>query len=413
MLVVVYDTGSLSPRRLAEIAAENDCELCFVAAASDHTAEMEPVLRMFGTVVEGDAMPERELVRLLGGMRPRGVVTFSESQIRRTARLADALGLPGIDPADVTAITTKDGQRHRFADAGLDATRYRAVSRVDEIDQAIKFVGLPAVVKPAVGTSSRNTLPVFTHEASRAAMRGLLLADSGASREPVVVLEELIVGRPVAEPWGDYLAVDCLANGSDVRPVFVTSKFAVAEPFRERGGYGPGSVVPAADVREACDVACRAVRALNIRHGIADVELKLTTSGPRLIEVNARLGGWVDDLAMRSGHADVAGIAVGAALGRDVDIPDAVEPKADGVAFYCTLIPPLWATRVGTVSAGSKLRRIANVDSVTVIARPGSEIDWRRGTRSNVASVRGCAKSFADLAVTLAQIEDCDWIEYR
>lgn len=412
MLVVVYDTGSLSPRRLAEIAAENDCQLCFVAAGSDHTREMEPVLRMFGTVIQGDALPENELVRLLGGMKPRGVVTFSEFQIGRTARLADALGLPGIALADVTAITTKDGQRQRFADAGLDVTRYQPVSRVDEIDEAMEFVGLPAVVKPAVGTSSRNTLPVSTREACRAAMRGLLLADSGAPREPVVVLEELIVGRPVAEPWGDYVAVDCLATDSDVRPVFVTSKFAVAEPFRERGGYGPGSVMPVADIREVCDVACRAVRALNIRNGIADVEIKLTAAGPRLIEVNGRLGGWVDDLAMRSGHADVADIAVKAALGRGVDLPDAVEPKAYGVAFYRTLIPPLWATRVGAVIGGSKLRRIANVDSVTVIARPGSEIDWRRGTRSNVAYVRGWAESFADLAVTYAQIEECDWIEY-
>ncbi|UFQ13601.1 MULTISPECIES: hypothetical protein [Streptomyces] len=56
-------------------------------------------------------------------------------------------------------------------------------------------------------------------------------------------------------PWGHYLAVDCLTAGDDVRPVSVTGKFALAEPYRESGEYGQPSTVPAPELDAARDHA--------------------------------------------------------------------------------------------------------------------------------------------------------------
>ncbi|WP_051871703.1 ATP-grasp domain-containing protein [Streptomyces sclerotialus] len=371
---------------------------------------MIPVLERLGSVVNAAGRPESEVIEELRGLRPAGILTFSEFRIADTARLAAALGLRYHPTADLPAITRKDRQRERFARAGIDGVRFRTVTAPEDVDDAIAHVGLPAIVKPVLGASSRNTVAVSDADECRAMLTAVLEGRDDGPAETAVMLEELLIGRDTAAPWGDYIAVDCVADGDDVRPVFVTSKFALAPPFRERGGYGGHSVVPEVEVQAVRDLACRAVRALNI-HGVADVEIKLTAEGPRVIEVNGRLGAWVDDLAVRSGTTDPADIAVKAALGRPYTVTATVPEHP--VAFHYLIVPPMGARRVKAVHNVRALRELPHVDRVTVLAEPGESVDWRIGSRSNAAAVIGTVADHAELAATVAAIEDVDWIDYE
>ncbi|WP_240136145.1 ATP-grasp domain-containing protein [Streptomyces sp. MUM 178J] len=410
VLLVVYDAGSLAPTRLAEAARQAGCALLFAVAGTDHAQEMIPTLETVGSVVNTAGRTEAETVEALRALGPAGIITFSEFQISATVRLADALGLRYHRPADVEAITHKDAQRARFAQAGIDSVRFRTVTSPEGTDAAVAHVGLPAIVKPVIGASSRNTRAVTTLQECRDAVAEAFDAAGDGPVETAVMVEELLVGRPTPAPWGDYIAVDCAADGDDVRPVFVTSKFALAEPFRERGGYGGFSAVSEEDERAVRDLACRAVRALNI-HGVADVEIKLTADGPRVIEVNGRLGAWVDDLAVRSGTSDPAHVAVAAALGLPYTTP---EVKKDGpIAFHYLIVPPAGARRVRAIRGVPALRRLPNVDRVAVLTEPGAPADWRIGARGNTAAVLGSAASHQDLAATVAAIESVDWIDYE
>ncbi|MFF9347892.1 acetyl-CoA carboxylase biotin carboxylase subunit family protein [Streptomyces sp. NPDC014734] len=410
VLLVVYDTGSLAPTRLAQAAREVGCALVFVVADTDHAREMVPTLETVGTVVDTAGLTEAETVETLRALDPAGIITFSEFRIAATVRLAAALGLRYHRPADVDAITHKDLQRARFAEAGVDTVRFRTITSADRVDDAVAHVGLPAIIKPVIGASSRNTRAVTTPQECRAAVAEVFDASGDGPVETAVMIEELLVGRPTPAPWGDYIAVDCVADGDDVRPVFVTSKFALAHPFRERGGYGGFSMVSEDDERAVRELACRAVRALNV-HGVADVEIKLTADGPRVIEVNGRLGAWVDDLAVRSGTSDPARVAVAAALGRPYETP---EIRKDGpIAFHYLVVPPAGAHRVGSIRNVSALRRLPDVDRVTVLTEPGASVDWRIGARGNAAAVIGTAATHQDLAATVAAIENVDWIDYE
>lgn len=270
LLVVPYDYGSLSPLRLAEAAGRLDCSLLFVAADSPHAQEMLPVLQMAGSTINSAGMDEIDIARAVKAFAPAGITTFSEGCIAPTARLAGLLGLPYHSLDDVGAITCKGPQRQRLRDQGVESVRFAEVTRRNGIEAALAQVGLPAVVKPASGAASRHTTPVYTEAECLRALSAIL--DDGGH----AVLEELLVGAAVADPWGDYLAVDCLASTEEVRPLFVTSKFALAEPYRERGGFGRASPAPDPMLDAAKDLACAAVWALGIRTGIADVELKLT-----------------------------------------------------------------------------------------------------------------------------------------
>lgn len=403
VVVVVYDRGSVSPSRVAGAAADLDCDVVFVATDSEHSRHMLDVLALFGPVVDAAALDRSDLLRTLRRLRPSAILTFSEYQLGLTALLAAELGLTHHALADIPAITRKDEQRRRFAVAGIEGPSFQPISDRTEIASAVAGIALPAIIKPTVGASSRHTTSVHTREQATAMLTEFL------DTEDTMLLEELLVGRATPAPWGDYIAVDCVAMDGDVAPLFVTSKFAVVPPFRERGGYGARSIVAEADIAEVEELACRAVRALNIRDGIADVEIKLTVDGPRVIEVNGRLGGWVDDLAVRSAAADPVDVAVRVALGRDLD----PRPAQDGpIAFHYLCVPPIEARAVRAIRDRAQLSRLPHVDRVAVLARPGSSTDWRLGAPTTVAAVLGTTDNHDELADVVAAIESVEWIQY-
>jgi hypothetical protein len=207
------------------------------------------------------------------------------------------------------------------------------------------------------------------------------------------------------------MAVDCAVQHGRAEPLFVSSKFALAEPFRERGAYGTRSVVDDAVLVEVEALACRAVEAVGVTTGIADVEIKLTETGPRVIEVNGRLGAWVDDLAIRSHCSEPADVAVRAALGRPFRGRNA--PTADSpIAFHYLLVPPPEARRVREIHGVSALRRVPHVNRVAVLTAPGYPAGWELGAGATAAEVSGSTSTHAELADTVAALEEVSWIKY-
>lgn len=408
-LAVVYDYGSVSPMRLAEIARELDCALVFILSSSPHSQQMRPILEYLGRVIGPADEYSTDLLAALTAERPTGIVTFSESRLGLAARLAEGLGLPFQRPDDIDALVTKSRQRDRLRAHGVDSVRYRVVTEPAEIAEALDEVGLPAVAKPLAGASSRNTVSVEDlAQGVRDIETVLREPDGRAGAESELIIEEQLVGRPTEPPWGDYLGIDLLTDGEEIHPLFVTGKFGLAPPFRERGGYGPAWIDPA-EFAAAIDLAKRAVRAMNIRYGASGVELKFTPLGLRVIEVNGRLGGWVDDLAMRSAGFSPAELTVRSALGRTATPP----PSTPGgpIAYHYLVIPPVSARRVRSVES-SRVRNAPGVDRVEVLSKPGHSASWRLGTASSVAAVTGLVRSQHELAKVVDLIERTNWIEY-
>ncbi len=75
----------------------------------------------------------------------------------------------------------------------------------------------------------------------------------------------------------------------------ITGRFPLAPPFRETGFFIPASIAPGQQA-ELLDLAGETLRALGLEVGAAHTEIKLTSEGPRVIEVNGRIGGGVPDM---------------------------------------------------------------------------------------------------------------------
>jgi biotin carboxylase len=404
LLAVVFDLGSATAMDVG-LAAEGLCDLVFVCdPSSAHVGQAMPVLEDFGTVVSlGDVDRVAATLRAMGA---EGIVAFGDHELAAAAAIAGRLGLPYHSPETAAVLTDKHLQRARLAAEGVDAIRFAIIARPDEAEAAARVVGAPAVLKPRRGSGSRNTTLVRTPEECAAAA-----AEAFRLGEEALVLEELLTGdeRVAGEGWGDYVSVESLACGDDVFHLGVTGKPPLAEPFRETGAFFP-STLPQEVAERAFAVTADALRAAGVRHGVCHTELKLTPSGSRVIEVNGRLGGYVDDVMSRSTGLSPLRLALAAALGR----AGAVERGLpECVAYQLFALPPVGARSVADVRGVDAARRLPGVLRVEVTRGPGDAVDWREGTASTVATVHGEAPDHAALLRVRRSLAELLVVDYR
>lgn len=242
--------------------------------------------------------------------RAVGALTYHEPLVELTAIIARTLGLPGCTAA-AALCRDKHAAREAFAAAGVPSARHALVHTKEDAQRAADALGYPVVVKPRALTASFGvSLASSAAELVDAVNRALANAfpDPWAFR-PGVVLEEYLQGPEIS--------VDSIVHNGRTHPLAFARKELGALPFFEETGHivaPPDQIVNPSD--EIRDVVAGAHRALGIDNAATHTELRLTSAGPRVIEVNGRSGGDLIPL--------VASLALG------VDIPMASADVAAG-----------------------------------------------------------------------------------
>jgi hypothetical protein len=298
VVAVVYDKGAVSAGDIA-VGLRDLADIVFVVAPTDHVARLGEVLGTLGAVLPltGDPVSDAAALR---AHAPSALVTFSEPMLRTAARLAADLGLPFHDEDTARLLTDKARQRRRLREAGVDEVRSHPMRGPRDWPAALAAVGLPAIVKPVRGEGSRNTHAVHDAAEAPALLTELFAAVPASSGgEPRFVVEELLVGRPGLAATGDYVSVESLCGPEGVVHLALTGKFPLVHPFREPGQYWPAQVGDS-ERRDILDLTTRALTALGVRTGLTHTEIKLTPAGPRIIEVNGRVGGHINELSRRA-----------------------------------------------------------------------------------------------------------------
>jgi biotin carboxylase len=241
-----------------------------------------------------------------------GVLTWNEWMLVPTARLAEHLGLSSNPPEVMLACRNKATARTVFARAGVpSAAAMKAASLLEAAMAADAVGGYPVVLKPAANAGSVGVMHVDRPEGLPAAF-GFARAGAARSRESTAVLvEEYLDGQEVS--------VETVSFAGAAIPVAVTRKSLGDLPYFEETGH----TVTAGDplLAEAGPVAVAAVRALGVEQGVCHVEIRLTARGPRIIEVNARIGGdMVGHLVHLATGIELARAAADIACGRAPDL---------------------------------------------------------------------------------------------
>ncbi|MDY7086107.1 MAG: ATP-grasp domain-containing protein [Actinomycetota bacterium] len=408
-LAVVFDFGSASPMSILA-AARDLAEIVFLCDRDlPHVRPLFDELRMLASVCDVTGLTDDEVLAQPDAADLAGIVTFSESQINRTAALAARLNLAFLDVRTAAAVTDKYTQRRMLAEAGVQNTECRLVRGLADLDTALDAVGLPAVLKPRRGAASTYTCTV--HSRPEAAEQLRTFTDpvtGGISGE--FVIEQLLRGDPsiAGAGWADYVSVESVTSHGEVRHVEVTGKFPLAMPLRETGYVVP-STLSGNRREEVLTLTGAALTALGVRHGVTHTEVKLTPDGPRIIEVNGRLGGYVADLVRRARGFDLVRAALTVALGRPCAPPSTAYRRH---AFQYFLTPPMDAVALRRLEGLEELGQAAGIRLVEIFAEPGAALDWRRGTLAYLGIVHGSALAHREVQRLVDLIRSTLDIEY-
>ncbi len=385
-LAITFRHDSPSAMLLHE-AAGDAYEIIWVIDSS--TAELGALARLIGRlgrVVDVAGLQPAAAARQLAEQQPDAITTFSDDLISQSAELAEALGLAYYTTATAERLVDKAAQRAAFEAAGLPVparTLISAGASQEQIAAALRVVGYPAVLKPRRGQASRNTFKLAAAEDLPAALREL----GGASTPFDMVLEEYLAdARQVDPDFADYLSVESVVYGGEVVHLATTGRFPPAPPFRESGFFIP-SAVDEPLLTQVLTLAGDAIRALGPERGTFHTEIKLTPAGPRVIEVNGRLGGGVSEMLSSISPVSLFRIAMDLAAGR-FEVPDVpVHLTGTGYLFY--VHAPAEHGRVAAVHGLEDLRRLPVVNSVVLNRPAGSTVDWRDGNHGYVYAFSG------------------------
>ncbi|MCZ4124194.1 ATP-grasp domain-containing protein [Streptomyces sp. H39-S7] len=246
-----------------------------------------------------------------------GVVTWDEWHLVGTARLARALDLPSSSVEVMRGCRNKATARTLFARHKVPSAAAMKARTLLEAGMATMIVGYPAVLKP---TALAGSIGVIRIDRPEELPRAFEFASAGASQsreDTGVLVEEYLDGPEVS--------VECVTHHGATTAVAVTRKHLGPAPYFDETGH----TVEAGDplLAHVGPVAAAAIKALGITDGVQHVEMRLVDGRPRLIEVNARIGG------------DMIGHLVHLATG--IDLPKAAADLACGRA------PDLTPTRRG------------------------------------------------------------------
>lgn len=391
-VAVLYEPDSVSLFKLAR-AVRGECEVVWVTDGPE-----VPSLKRFGSVIDAGGISRAQTVRELVDAKVAGITTFADRRLRRVAELATALDLPGnsVDVAD--RLVNKIAQRRAMAASGMAGPRFVDVEvcRPDwHRRRRIAALRYPVVVKPADGNGGRDVACL----SDAAAVKAELERRRRAGDERAVVVEECLGEYPpvARNGFGDYVSVEAVVCNGVVSVVAVTGRMPLVEPFRETGAFLP-AVLTAADSSAVAQSAIAAIQAVGVRFGVLHVEVKLTRAGPRIIEVNGRMGGGgIPDLVAQYTGVDLYRCAIRTALGRLPEI--CATPSPDAVFYSLALQPPLDARSELAHGWAERMRQIPGVEDIDVRAahRTATAAD---GSYGYLAMVGGSARSHAELLDT-------------
>lgn len=401
-LGVLYDPASVQSFHLAEAGAGHWRSVWLI---DRDVADPGPTLRLLqrlGPVVDITGLSSQEAAAVADPLD--GVVAFDDAFLVRQAEMAAARGLAGYSPEVAARLTDKDLQRAALRDAGIEcprSVRLPGGAGRDSWEGLLAGLTGPLIVKPVSGNGSRDTFAVDS--AGEAVDLMVTRAVSGPA--PDMQVEERIADGwvPGTRPFGDFVTVETFASHGELSTFGVTGCIPFAEGFRLTGNFTP-SAFGEAERAEAIELAEQAITALGGGTGVYHTEVKYSTDGPRVVEVNGRLGGGgVPRIAEAATGRSLLQAAALVALGEKVDVSN---PTFDGVAYFHRVQPPLTAAVVESVTGLERVQRLPGVREVHLNRPPGTSVGDRfQGTRGFVYSVHGTVPDHEALWETLEKIE--------
>jgi biotin carboxylase len=292
--------------------------------------------------------------------RVDGALTLcADAHVRTVAAVCRALDLPGIAPEVALKATHRGHMRDAFAKSGVPIPRYRRTFDLDDARAAVMELGLPAMVKPVGAFGSQGVYRLNLIEDLEEAHAYALSASQGATE---ILVEELADGPEVS--------VETLSYKGQHHLIAITDKRTTGDPHWVELGHVEPSQLPRVAQTQVKVATLAGLDALGIADSAAHVEVRVTRKGPRIVEINARLGGdySTTELLPRSTGVDIVASAIDVALG---NVPRVRHTKYKAAAITYLAAQPGVVTAVHGLD---EARQQPGVAVVELFVGPGETV---------------------------------------
>ncbi|MFQ5662424.1 MAG: ATP-grasp domain-containing protein [Terriglobia bacterium] len=300
----------------------------------------------------------------------QAIVALGDRAPRTAALACQALGLPYNPPVAAVACRNKFIARQMLQTARVEVPPFVRFSIDADPRGCSERVAFPCVLKPLSLSGSQGVIRADTPEQFVAAFKriGALL------RQPKIqVHREETTQWLLAEGFipGREMALEGLLDRGRLRVLAIFDKpDALEGPFFEETLYVTPSREDASTQAAAVECTERAARALGLFHGPIHAELRLTSAGPRILEVAARAIGGLCSRAVRFRTGmSLAELILRHACGRPID-PIVREAAAAGVM----MIPIPRAGIFQGVEGIEEARMIPAIEEIAITAKPSHPI---------------------------------------
>ncbi len=251
-----------------------------------------------------------------------GVVNLTDSYIDLHGKLVDIFKVPGPSFSAVSLVKNKAKLFRLMVENGLaDFHPKSVVIELNEVEHEIERFGYPCVLKPVVGSKSRG---VFVIRSSNGLQRALKRLNKHFSQITIrrnleaknVLLQEYVTGQQVAP----VSYVDAEGELRIIAEVDVLCGTDVGQQHMQCVYRTTPSVLDKAMMQQIQQLLQQIVKAAGLRSTLLDPELMISGRGLKLMEINARLGGYRTELFKPAYGIDLEKMVVQLALGEELDI---------------------------------------------------------------------------------------------
>ncbi len=327
-----------------------------------------------------------------------GVFTAGTDFSYTVARVAKALGLPGIDPEVARAASDKVLMREVFEQKGISAPRFVQITPEEDYGGRVSKLSFPLVVKPVDNMGARGVRKVESCNELEAALSEAFVN----SRSGRAIVEEFVDGPE--------FSIDALVEKGDV----IISGFAdriirFAPFFVELGHTLPSEAEPSLR-RQVEETFIEAVHALGIDNGAAKGDVKWDGRKAVVGEVAARLSGgymsgWTFPYAT---GVDLTGAALNIAVGLPAG---SLEAKKEMVSAERAIVSiPGTVERLEGVE---EAKAIEGVEELFLRAAPGDEVRFPYNNVEKCGNVIAVAEMREEAIRSAEEATQRAWVHLR
>lgn len=291
-----------------------------------------------------------------------GIMTLAtDMPMRSVAAVVKEMDLIGIDEDTALKATNKFKMRQALQDYGVPIPQFFKVANEEEYMEAVKQFTVPFIVKPADSSGSRGIFEVIDITDQKLIKEAYEYCRP-FSRVGDVVVEEYMIGPEVS--------VETLSIDGVCHVVQITDKLTTGAPHYVEMGHSQPTKHSEEIAKKIAEVAKAANKAIGITNGPSHTEIIITSEGPKLVEIGARLGGdnITTHLVPLSTGVNMVECCIKIALGEKPDI----KPKwnrGSAIRYF-----EQRAGVVKSIQGVEDAEKVAGVQQISIVHGVGKEV---------------------------------------